>query len=161
MKSSAQLGLVFGLSLMAGLGHWYVEARASGEDVEQGRSDPFAEAPLKENEVRLSQVWNQVGLVWIDARTRDSWKEDGLFGSINMSRLLEPSLEAQVEKHFATLEPAYQIVIYCDGPDCSLSHELEEYLVGLELFEGRISVLKGGHDALRAAGLVRDPSPAR
>jgi len=165
MKSSAQLAVITGLAVAAGLVHWLYDGRPSGVMEKDFAEKALAGElpPLREGEVRLEDLEGQAGegVLWVDARRADRWKRDGLEGSISITSLSEEDLVTQLARYENELFGARMMVIYCDDLNCSLSHELATRLK--REFEGLVPsdvrVLQGGHVALRAAGLIKSSNP--
>lgn len=163
MKSAAQLGVISLIAALGGLGHWLADGRPSGiPEKDFAENLVTGELPrLKEGEVRLADVENLEGILWVDARRKDRWEQDGLKGSISITSLSDEDLVTQLARYENELFGASTLVIYCDDLNCALSHELAERLK--RDFEGLvpadIRVLQGGHVALRAAGKVRSSTP--
>lgn len=157
MKSSVEVVLIAVAAVGAGFATWAASGRPSGDPAVELR-----ETPLREGEVRLETLREQgiEGILWIDARKRPAWEEDGLEGSIHLSMVADAPLGAQIEQHFEALSAATRVVIYCDDIHCSLSHDLAEKLRGeyAGLVPGEILVLQGGVTALRAGGMLTGSS---
>jgi rhodanese-related sulfurtransferase len=77
---------------------------------------------------------------FVDARTPDLYTAGHISGAINV-----PIEElGKYEATFRALPKEDLIVIYCDGGDCHLSHELAEW--ALQEGWNRLAVYKGGWD---------------
>jgi hypothetical protein len=163
MKSSAELAIITAFAAVAALGHWFVDGRPSGmpEDDFMAAAEQGDLPPLKQGEVRLADVADIEGVLWVDARRRDRWERDGLPGSINLTNLSDEDLVTQLARYENELFGASMMVIYCDDLNCSLSHDLAKQLkTGFSgLVPDDIRVLQGGHVALRAAGRITNSSP--
>ncbi|MGE9269293.1 MAG: rhodanese-like domain-containing protein, partial [Verrucomicrobiales bacterium] len=133
MKSSAQMGVIVGMAMGVGCVHWMLDGQPSGaspavqfrQDVESGMLPA-----LKEGEVRLSDLEGELGegILWVDARRKERWEENGLPGAINVTTLSDEDLVTQLARYENELFGARRMVIYCDDLNCGLSHELAERL---------------------------------
>lgn len=153
-----ELGLLGGVAVFAGIGHWLVGGKPSGHP-----AVAMQEVPLKEGEIELQDVQSgpQEGLVWIDARPEAKWREDGLPEALSITLQSELEVGEQLIIHQDVLSGASRVVIYCDDVFCSSSHDLAKQLRGeyRDFLSGEILVLHGGIVALREAGLARNSSP--
>lgn len=157
MKSFAELGVIAGVAVVAGLGNWLIAGRPS--------PDPVAELeklPLKEGEILLSEALEDGndGVVWIDARPADAWRKESMPGSINITMQSDESLGEQIVSHQDVLFAARRLIVFCDDVHCSVSHDLSERLKGeyRDFVAGEVLVLHGGMTILRDAGLTADSS---
>lgn len=159
MKSVAELGILAGVAVVAGLGNWLAAGKPSADPVLE-----LQQVPLKEGEILLTDVLKDgsEGLVWVDARPDSNWRENGLEGSLNITMQSEQALIDQVAMHSGDLLEAKRIVVYCSDVHCSVSHDLAAKLKGelKDFIGGEVKVLYGGVVALEAAGLIRSSSPA-
>ncbi|MEP4078277.1 rhodanese-like domain-containing protein [Haloferula sp.] len=159
MKSVVELGLIAGVAVVAGLGNWLVGGKPSGDPVLE-----LEQIPLKEGEVYLSEAleWDKEGVVWVDARPAEKWREETMAGSINITMQSDEDLGAQIANHVDAILGASRVIVFCDDVHCSVSHDLREQLKGeyRDLVAGEIFVLHGGMTALRAAGKVTSSSPS-
>lgn len=151
MKSTAQLGLITAIAMVGGFGNWLVNGRPSG--IPANDYTPPKQADLGPGEITLSQLENEDGIVWIDARHPDKWKTNGLPGSISISLSAPTPLSAQIENHAQTLFNAGMLVIYCDSAACDASQQLAERLKTdyAGVVPAKIYTLHGGFTALQAA----------
>lgn len=148
MTTGLQLVAVMGLSL-AGAGGTYL---LRGAPTRVTECDP---ATLKAGEICLQQVTEPV--VWIDARPRKEWEANGLAGSILWN--LDPAEDEnafEAEAMMQILENP-RVVVYCSNEDCGVSKQVAEKVQALDAsFE--VKALRGGWEALRAAGRVKGSS---
>lgn len=159
MKSVAELGLIAGFAVLAGLGNWLASGRPSG--------DPMVELEkieLKEGEILLSEALKDggEGVVWIDARSAESWRKERMQGSINITMQSDEQLGDQLARHIDVLFSAKRVIVYCDDVHCTVSHDLSKQLKGedyRDFVAGEVLVLKGGMVVLRDAGLVTNSNP--
>jgi rhodanese-related sulfurtransferase len=122
--------------------------------------DPAAMPP---DEVCLAtvQAEGSEGLVWIDARSEGEWKADGLPGSIHLTTIGGEDFDELLAQAGPRLQASKRAVVYCGSTSCGLSKEVVSRLVSYGMVPGVIAEVKalhGGHDALKAAGLIMSPS---
>lgn len=158
MKSVAELGLITGVAVVAGLGNWLFAGRPSPDPVAEQES-----IPLKEGEILLDQALKDggEGVVWIDARPAQVWRKESMDGSINITMQSDEPLGEQIARHQDVLFGASRLIVFCDDVHCSVSHDLSEQLRGeyRDFVAGEILVLHGGMTILRDAGLTTGSSP--
>lgn len=112
-------------------------------------------AQLQQGEVCLRDLRREDNLLWVDARSRKEWKENGLEGSMlwSLSGEEDPVVfEAELANRAAQTP---DVIVYCGGEDCSLSHQVAEMIRKMDLGI-RVRVLKGGWRALDEAGWIKD-----
>ncbi len=151
MNAAVQFLIVGGLSLGAA-GATYV---VKGPPVRNLVCDP---ATLKPDEVCLFQVTEPV--LWIDARPRKQWEANGLPGSILWN--LDSTEDSQAFEALAVekMLETPRVVVYCSTEQCGVSRQVAEQVAALGVAT-EVKVLRGGWDALKDAGRVRDSSAAR
>jgi rhodanese-related sulfurtransferase len=161
MKTLRQT-LLIGVLSLAAAGATYLVKGPPDRTVEVS-CDPAA---LKPGELCLEQVvaGGSGNLVWIDARSRREWERDGYPGSLLWN--LDGSEDANA---FAATVAAYlfeklsnsaetpRVIVYCGNADCGVSHQVAEQIRALQLGV-EVNVLRGGWQALAAAGMVKGPS---
>ncbi len=153
MNGALQLLAVCSLSAAAAGGTFLVK----GPPVRALACDP---STLKPDEICLFQVVEPV--VWIDARERVRWQADGLPGSI----LWNPDkTENQLDFESAAAmkiseTPGARVVVYCSTEACGVSRQIAGEVLKLGL-ASEVKVLRGGWDALNAAGRIKGSSAAR
>jgi rhodanese-related sulfurtransferase len=110
-------------------------------------------ADLPEHHVCLSTVreWPEDEVLWVDARPREKWQDDGVEGSILINdqeewMMMVPELIGQM-----AIAPRPRVVVYCDQEGCGSSKYVANQLrkehagpLGFEVF-----VLYGGIAALQ------------
>lgn len=158
MKSSIEVAVLALVAVAGSIGAWVVQGRPSGKpEVE------LSKQPLRDGEVSLETLKADDfdGILWVDARKKADWQKDGVSGSINITHLSDEDLGMQVANHAGALLDAKKVIVYCDGYDCTLSHDLVKALTAdyRDFIEGEILVLHGGMVALRKAGMVKSSSP--
>jgi rhodanese-related sulfurtransferase len=114
-------------------------------------------ASLKAHEVCLDQILPTAKILWVDARLRKDWENNGVAGSVLWN--LEPSEDMQAfeaETAMRIMETPH-VVVYCGDENCGLSHQVAEKIRALQLAT-EVSVLRGGWRALNEAGRIKGPS---
>ena len=117
-------------------------------------------ATLKPDEVCLQQIPADAKVLWVDARSRKEWQRDGLKGSVLWN--LDPSedMAAFEVKIVPLILETPRVIVYCGGEECGLSRQVANRIRALDM-GADVSVLRGGWDALRDAGRVKDSNPAK
>lgn len=110
----------------------------------------LSEAPVRENEVNLSQIqerW-QGDVIWVDARPNEVFEKGHIPAAhqLNEQQFPEQSL-ALMDVLQTTDKP---VIIYCDGEKCDASHRIREKLMGIVALE-HCYVLKGGYPVWQAS----------
>jgi rhodanese-related sulfurtransferase len=151
MNAAGQLALISAIALAAAGGTWLVK----GPPVRVMSCDP---ATLKPDEVCLQQIPADAEVLWVDARSRAEWMNNGLPGSVLWN--LDPAedmqaFEAEVAVRVAAVA---RVVVYCGDENCGVSRQIAERIRALGL-GAEVSVLHGGWRALSEAGRVRNSSP--
>jgi rhodanese-related sulfurtransferase len=158
VKSFAELGLIGGFAIVAGLGNWLIAGRPSPDPEKE-----VEQVPLKDGEILLDHALkgDDEGVVWIDARPTEAWRKESMRGSINVTMLSDEPLGDQLARHVDAIFGARRVIVFCDDVHCSVSHDLSEQLKGeyRDMVAGEILVLHGGMTVLRSAGLTRNSSP--
>jgi rhodanese-related sulfurtransferase len=152
-KIASEMAVLAGLVVLTSGVHWLAGGWPSGNPVERAAATPLREGEVSAESLREDGL---EGVLFVDARREDQWRGDGVPGSIHLSLLGETGLDEQLMAHAEALMNARRIVIYCDGPECSLSHDLADRLRKdyADLLGGELRVVHGGIAALRAAGLA-------
>jgi rhodanese-related sulfurtransferase len=148
MNAIGQLLVVTGISMAAAGGTYLLK----GPPVRVIACNP---TDLKPDELCLDQVVEPV--VWIDARPRKDWEANGLPGSIlwNLD-IAEDSQAFEMEAAMKIVELP-KVVVYCTNEDCGISRQVAEKVKKLGL-DADVKVLRGGWQALKDAGRVKDSS---
>ena len=157
MKALSEMAVVMAVTGVAAAGHWLMAGKPG---VTTG-TEVAGQVALKPGEVFLADVlaMGDDGLLWVDARSDAEWRADGVEGSVNITPKGGAAIDAQLEREMTRLFEARRVVIYCADAGCGLSHQVAEVMRGFgDLVSGEILVLHGGHEALKAAGLVRNSS---
>ncbi len=153
MNAVAQLATVLAMA-SAGAGGTFL---VKGAPVRTLVCDP---ATLKEGEICLQQVSEPV--IWIDARSRKEWQENGLPGSILWNLDAAEDTSAFEMEAMTRLLENPKAVVYCSNEDCGVSKQVADKVRQLDpnpsnpSFE--IKALRGGWQALKDAGRVKGSS---
>ena len=136
-----QLATIVGLSVAAACATWLVKGPPPEAVVQI--CDP---ANLKQDEICLADVTGNI--LWVDARPRSEWEENGLSGSVLWN--LDPKenqqeFEAQVAMRVIEAEV---VVVYCGSTACGTSRQVANQIRNLQLGP-TVKVLFGGWDALK------------
>jgi rhodanese-related sulfurtransferase len=153
MKTVTELALVVVLASVGAVATWQI----AGPPDRSIACDP---AKMSADEICLATVKTEwPDALWIDARSEESWKQDGLPGSIHLTTMGQVSFDDQMAASFDKLGSAQRAVVYCDGVNCTLSKEVVKQLrdMGLPL---EVKALYGGVDALKSAGMIKGSTPA-
>jgi len=142
MNAAAQLGIIALISLAAAAGTWLVKGPPP-------KAAAFACDPAKldEGEICLADVAGNV--LWVDARSRAEWEENGLQGSILWN--LDPKEDGNEMEAGAVMRIAAgvgQVVVYCGSEACGTSRQIAGRIRALDLGTP-VKTLHGGWDALR------------
>lgn len=120
---------------------------------EPDRSVACDQASLPENFVCLPTVreWDSSEILWVDARPRDQWEEDGVEGSVLINDQedwtdLEFNFMGKMNEDFKPI-----VVVYCNQSGCGSSKYVANQLreKHAEALEFQVFVLEGGINALR------------
>jgi rhodanese-related sulfurtransferase len=151
MNSLAQLTVITAAALFAAGGTWLVK----GPPV---RSLPCDPASLQPDELCLEQVPADAALLWVDARPRAEWRENGLPGSILWN--LDPAEDMAAFEAEAAMRivETPRVIVYCGDENCGVSRQVAQRIRDLGL-GAEVKVLHGGWRALKEAGRI-SPSPA-
>ncbi len=153
MRTITELALVLCLASAGAVATWKI----AGPPDRSVACDP---KQISEEEVCLATVkaeWGEV--LWIDARSEQDWKRDGLKGSIHITTMGKVPFDQQVEASMEALAQGHKAVVYCNGVGCGLSKEVARQLRSFGLVP-EVKALHGGYDALKAAGMIKESSPA-
>lgn len=154
MRAATELALVLSCAALGGLGTWMI----AGPPSRVVACDP---AGIADGEICLSTLqaeWPEGSFLWIDARTAEEWKRDGIPGSIHLTTVGGGSFEEQVEANLEQLGTAPRAVVYCGTAGCGISKEVVKRLNALGMIP-EVRALHGGWEALHQAALVKGSSP--
>lgn len=150
MNALAQFATVAGLSLAAAGATWLAKGRPS---VPEPKVVVCDSSLIRNDEICLADVPGDV--LWIDARPRTEWMENGLEGSVLWN--LDPKEDDQAFEAGVALRifesGAKLVVVYCGSEACDSSRIVADRIKTLDLGP-QVKVLYGGWDALR----LRDSS---
>lgn len=153
MRSGTELLVVLGLAVFAAFGAW----RLAGPPPVPVAPD-CDPAALPPGEVCLESVRDDASVLWIDARTASEWRHDGLPGSIHLTTAGGEDFDALVAANAGKLAGAERVVVYCGDLGCGISKEVANRLREYGLVR-EASALYGGWAALKAAGMIKEPTP--
>jgi rhodanese-related sulfurtransferase len=155
MKAATELALVLTCASLGALGTWaYVGAPS--------REVPCDPAAISAEEICLANLrseWPEGSFLWIDARSAEEWRRDGIAGSIHLTTAGPDSFGEQMEASLDRLGTANRAVVYCGSAGCGISKEVVKRLREFGLIP-ELRALHGGWEALHRAGLVKGSSPA-
>lgn len=143
MNAIAQFAVIAAVALTAASGSWLL--KGPPEETPAFTCDPKT---IREDEICLADVKGNV--LWVDARPRGEWKENGLKGSIlwNMDPKEDANVfEAEAAPHIATAE---LVVVYCGSEKCGTSREVAARIIRMQLGPP-VKVLHGGWNALKGS----------
>lgn len=155
MKPLGELALVLCCASLGALGTWALVGSPSREIP----CDPALIAPEEICLVTVQAEWPEGGFLWIDARSEQEWRENGIAGSIHLTTVGGGGFDEQLEANLDRLSTAPRVLIYCGSAGCGVSKEVAKRLDEYGLIP-ESKALHGGWDALRQAGLVKDSNPA-
>ena len=140
---------LFCVSLLSSLAAFITFQVIGGPD----RSVACNQAALPEYFVCLSTVrnWDESDILWVDARPRGQWEEDGIEGSVLVNDQ-EDWIDLEVgfmSKMIEQLKPV--VVVYCNQSGCGSSKYVANQLrkKHAEALGFQVFVLEGGVNALR------------
>lgn len=142
MTAASQLGIIAMVSLVAAAGTWLV--KGPPEKPAAFVCDP---QKLEDGEICLADV--QGNVLWVDARSRAEWEENGLEGSVLWN--LDPKEDTNEMEAGAVMriaEGVDLVVVYCGSVACGTSKQIAERIRALDLGPP-VKSLHGGWDALR------------
>lgn len=140
---------IFCVSLLSSLAAFITFQVIGGPD----RSVACDQAALPEHFVCLSTVrkWDESDILWVDARPREQWEEDGIEGSVLVNDQ-EDWIDLEVgfmSNMIEQLKPI--VVVYCNQSGCGSSKYVANQLrqKHAEALGFQVFVLEGGVNALR------------
>jgi rhodanese-related sulfurtransferase len=142
MNAAAQLGIIALVAVTAAAGTWLV--KGPPEKPAAFVCDP---EKLEEGEICLGDVEGNV--LWVDARSRGEWEENGLDGSVLWN--LDPKEDVNEMESGAVMGIAAGVdlvVVYCGSEACGTSKQIAGRIRALDLGPP-VKSLHGGWDALR------------
>lgn len=148
MTAIEQLAAIATISLAAAGGTYLVKgppARVIACDI----------SSLKPDEVCLQQIPPEAKVLWIDARSRKEWQKNGLPGSVLWNLDNSEDMQAFEADVVPRILETPRVIVYCTSESCGLSRQVADRIRALEL-GADVSVLRGGWQALKDAGLVKD-----
>lgn len=139
-----QLAVITAAAAIAAGGTWLVKGPPD-------RSIPCDPASLPSDELCIHEVPADAAVLWVDARPRDEWRENGMPGSILWN--LDPAEDMtafEAEAAMRIIETP-RVIVYCGDENCGVSRQVAKRINDLGL-GADVKVLRGGWRALQAAG---------
>jgi rhodanese-related sulfurtransferase len=113
---------------------------------------------LKEPPPLTSSAWKEISLenaralfgqaVFVDARSKEDYAAGHIGGAVSLPL---HEFDAEWANFTSTVPPELELIVYCSGGDCELSHKLAERLAQANYKS--IFVLTAGYDAWKAGNL--------
>jgi len=97
---------------------------------------------------RAEEVWSDGSAFFLDAREPEDFAAGHIANALNLPML---SFDSHFGEVAPFLSPESQVVVYCDGVECELSHRLSDRLKQMGFTN--MHVLFNGWTAWREAGL--------
>lgn len=140
MKPLLQFAVIAVLTLAGAGGTWLLKGTPKEKVF---TCDPKL---LKQDEICPSDVSGNV--LWVDARSRAEWKENGLNGSVLWN--LDPKEDAQQFEAEVAMRvvDAGLVVVYCGSEACGTSRQIADRIRALDLGP-QVKVLHGGWEGLK------------
>jgi len=148
-KTLLQTSAILGLSVMAALISAWTVGKPAAETC-----DPSA---LQPGEICLQDVPTDKPVVWIDARSRSDWQQNGLPGSILWNLDAAEDVNAMENEAVMKIFTTPYVVVYCNDKGCGTSSKIANRIREMKDLQAEVHVLHGGWKTLQAAGRV----PAR
>ncbi len=151
MNPWGQLALIAAISLAAAGGTFLIK----GPPNRLFRCDP---ATLKPDQICLDAISAEADVLWVDARRRSDWEQNGVPGSVLWN--LDPAEDMQAFEADAAVRivASPRVIVYCGDENCGVSRQIAERIRKLDL-GAEVFVLRGGWRALSEAGRVKGSSP--
>lgn len=145
MNAAAQLAVIGVISVAAAGGSWLMKGLP---EVVAFKCDP---ALLRTDEICLGDVKGNV--LWVDARSRSEWRENGLEGSILWN--MDPKEDDMAFESEAAprVFAAELVVVYCSSEACGTSRQIADRIRKLDLGPP-VKALFGGWDAIKGSSLA-------
>lgn len=148
MNAIAQLAVISAVALVAAAGSWLVKGPPQ-------RALPCDPATLAADEICLDQIPPDADVLWVDARSRGEWRENGLTGSVLWNLDPDEDMTAFEAEVAMRIMETPRVIVYCGDENCGVSRQVAERIRALGL-GAEVSVLFGGWRALDEAGRVMD-----
>ena len=105
---------------------------------------------LKPGYICFADAEKLEGAVWVDARTRELWKQNGYPDSIFLTDHYTEDFASLMGEAFESLATAEAVVVYCATEGCGSSEPVAQKIKELDLVPAeQIFVLAGGWKALK------------
>lgn len=106
-------------------------------------------ATLKPGYICFSDAQKLPNVVWIDARTRELWEQNGYPNSVLLTDHPSEDFPTLMAEAFESLASAESVIVYCSTEGCGSSEPVSDKIKELELIPAeQIYVLSGGWKAL-------------
>ena len=107
-------------------------------------------AKLKPGYLCFGDAQQLPGVLWVDARTRDLWEQNGFPESVLLTDHPSEDFPSLMAEAFESLATAEAVVVYCATEGCGSSEPVAQKIRELELIPAdQIYVLAGGWKALQ------------
>lgn len=119
---------------------YYLIVDKPGENGEGGDTHMLAEdefVPIYYEQVKA--LIDKPGVVIVDARTPENYEKGTIDGAVNIFPYID---EAEKFDKLVSLADHQLIIVFCDGGECDLSHEIARSLLDLEF--GPVFLYQGG-----------------
>jgi rhodanese-related sulfurtransferase len=150
MRLLQQISGITIIAIMAALLTWFIHGPPQ-------RQIPCTPSLLKPGEICLDAIARDREVVWVDARSRKDWQNNGLPGSLLWN--LDPTEDMQAleaEIAMKVVEHPY-VIVYCGDENCGTSRQIADRIRGLGM-NAQVFVLHGGWRTLKEAGLTKAPN---
>jgi len=97
---------------------------------------------------RAKELWDGGAVLFLDAREADDFAAGHIGNALNLPAM---SFGQHIGEIAPTLTPTSELILYCDGSECDLSHRLAESL--RKQGYTNLHILVNGWSAWRHAGL--------
>lgn len=149
MRLPFQIGIMIGITAIAAMLTWWVQGPPN-------RALPCSPKDLKPDEICLTMIPSDRKMVWVDARSREAWKKNGLAGSILWNLDATEDMQAFEAECAMKIADTPYVVVYCGDEQCGTSRQIAERIRALGM-GAEVHVLRGGWRALWEAGKIKDP----
>lgn len=150
-RAAVEAGALLVVSAVAAATTWAF----TGGPVRKVVCDP---ADLKPGYICFADAEKLPGVVWIDARTRELWNQNGYPGSVLLTDHPSEDFPSLMAEAFESLASAEAVVVYCATEGCGSSEPVSQKIRELDLIPAeQIFVLAGGWKALEE----REKAPQR
>lgn len=152
-KAWRQLGLIAVMALAAAGGTYWLK----GPPSRLFQCDPLT---LKPDEVCLAAIPAGADVVWVDARSRAAWEQNGVAGSVLWNLDAGEDMQAFEAAVAARIMATPRVIVYCGDENCGVSRQVAARIRALDL-GADVTVLRGGWRALSEAGRTKTANPGK